>query len=82
MAVLSTGKNSVALPPLVYVIALTQFALPFMYSGVGIALPSLGRELAMSGVGLGLIETVYLAAGAAFLLPLGCIAQHSDKRTL
>ena len=55
MAVLSTGKNSVALPPLVYVIALTQFALPFMYSGVGIALPSLGRELATSGVGLGLI---------------------------
>ena len=82
MAVLSTGKNSVALPPLVYVIALTQFALPFMYSGVGVALPSLGRELATSGVGLGLIETVYLAAGAAFLLPLGCIAQHSDKRTL
>ena len=53
-----------------------------MYSGVGVTLPSLGLELATSGVGLGLIETVYLAAGAAFLLPLGCIAQHSDKRTL
>ena len=82
MAVLSPDKNSVALPPLVYVLALTQFALPFMYSGVGVTLPTLGLELGTSGVGLGLIETVYLAAGAAFLLPLGCVAQHSDKRTL
>ncbi len=82
MAVLSSDKNSVALPPLVYVLALTQFALPFMYSGVGVTLPSLGLELGTSGVGLGLIETAYLAAGAAFLLPLGCVAQHADKRTL
>ena len=29
-----------------------------------------------------MIETVYLAAGAAFLLPLGCVAQHADQRTL
>ena len=64
MAVLSSDKHSIALPPLVYVLALTQFALPFMYSGVGVTLPSLGLELGTSGVGLGLIETVYLAAGS------------------
>ena len=82
MAAPSSDKHSIALPPLVYVLALTQFALPFMYSGVGVTLPSLGLELGTSGVGLGLIETVYLAAGAAFLLPLGCVAQRADKRTL
>ena len=81
-AIKATDNNGAALPPLVYVLALTQFALPFMYSGVGVTLPSLGLALGTSGVGLGLIETVYLAAGAAFLLPLGAIAQHSDKRTL
>ena len=66
MAGQSPDNNRAALLPLVYVLALTQFALPFMYSGVGVTLPSLGLELGTSGVGLGLIETVYLAAGAAF----------------
>ena len=71
-----------ALPSIAYLMALTQFAIPFMYSGVGVTLPTLGVELAASGVALGLVESVYLAGGAAFLLPLGCVAQHSDKRTL
>ena len=76
------NTQSLVLPPVAYLMALTQFAIPFMYSGVGVTLPTLGIELAASGVELGLIESVYLAGGAAFLLPLGCVAQHSDKRTL
>ncbi len=66
----------------VYVVALTQFAIPFMYSGVALTLPAMGLELAASGVSLALIETVYLGAGAAFLLPLGRIAESADKNTL
>jgi len=41
---------------LVYVIALTQFAMPFMFSGVGITLPLMGVELHASAVALGLVE--------------------------
>ena len=67
---------------IVYVVALTQFAIPFMYSGVALTLPAMGLELAASGVSLALIETVYLGAGAAFLLPLGRIAESADKYTL
>ncbi len=69
-------------PAIVYVVALTQFAIPFMYSGVALTLPAIGLDLAASGVSLALIETVYLGAGAAFLLPLGRIAETADKGTL
>ncbi|MFL2546363.1 MAG: MFS transporter [Candidatus Rariloculaceae bacterium] len=69
-------------PVVVYVIALTQFAMPFMYSGVALTLPAVGLELAASGVSLALIETVYLGAGAAFLLPLGRVAENADRHTL
>ncbi len=70
------------LPIVVYIIAFTQFALPFMYSGVAVTLPTMGIDFGASGVTLALIETVYLGAGAAFLLPLGCVAETTDKRTL
>ena len=70
------------MPTVVYVIVLTQFAIPFMYSGVALTLPATGLELSASGVALTLIETVYLGAGAAFLLPLGRIAESADKITL
>ena len=79
---LKQNSPSGHLPAVVYIIALTQFVLPFMYSGVTVTLPALGLEFAASGVTLALIETVYLGAGAAFLLPLGCIAEKTDKRTL
>ena len=70
------------MPAVVYVIVLTQFAIPFMYSGVVLTLPAIGLELAASGVSLALIEIVYLGAGAAFLLPLGRVAETADKSTL
>ncbi|MFD2230225.1 MFS transporter [Alkalimarinus sediminis] len=67
---------------LVYVIALTQFAMPFMFSGVGITLPLMGVELHASAVALGLVETGYLGAAAAFLLPVGRLADATDKKML
>jgi MFS family permease len=76
------SQQAQTFPAVVYVIALTQFALPFMYSGVALTLPAVGLELAASGVSLALIETVYLGAGAAFLLPLGRVAENADKHTL
>ena len=70
------------MPAVVFVIVLSQFVIPFMYSGVALTLPATGLELAASGVALTLIETVYLGAGAAFLLPLGRVAESADKITL
>ena len=65
-----------------WTVAVSQFAGPFMFSGVGIALPAVGRELAVSGAGLGLIEGLYLGTAAALLLPAGRLGDAGDKNSL
>lgn len=67
---------------ILYVMALTQFAMPFMFAGVGITLPVMGAELHASALMLGLVETVYLGAATAFLLPVGRLADLTDKNTI
>lgn len=67
---------------IIWVIILTQFATPFMFSGVAITLPEMGRELHASAVALGLVESVYLGMSAALLLPIGRIADATDRATL
>ncbi len=66
----------------IYVLALSQFAGTFMYSGVGITLPLVGQELQASGVQLGLIEIIYLGAASAFLLPVGQFADLTDRASI
>lgn len=60
----------------------SQFGPPFLFSGVAVALPSMGQELGMSARELGLVETVFLASGTAFLLPAGKLADVTGRRTL
>ncbi len=60
----------------------SQFAPPFMFSGVAIALPTMGTELNAGGTALSLVETLFLAGSLAFLLPSGRLADAGDKRTL
>lgn len=77
------SKNRLlSLPITAYVLALAQFSAPFMVSGVGVTLPALGRDLQVSGVSLGLIETIYLGAASAFLLPVGHFADSYDKNLI
>ena len=66
----------------VWTVAFTNFALPFMFSGVGVAAPAMGRDLAMSGAALGLFETLYLGTAAALMLPAGRIGDAGDKNSL
>ncbi len=63
-------------------VAFSQFVTPFMFSGVGVTLPSLALELHATGIHLGLIESVYMGVTAAVLLPMGKIADLTDKRTI
>ncbi len=67
---------------IIYILALSQFAAPFMFSGVGITLPVIGKELQASGVQLGLIEIIYLGAASAFLLPIGRLADLTDRNLI
>src|SRR6266478_6588558 len=53
-----------------------------MISGVAVALPALGNDLAAGATALSLVETVFLAAAVALLLPAGRLADASDKAAL
>lgn len=67
---------------LVPTIIASQFAGPFMFAGVAVALPAMGSELAAGATSLGLVETLFLAGSVAFLLPIGRLADASDKATV
>ncbi len=67
---------------LVWVIVASQFAPPFMFSGVAVALPTLGVELGAGAAALGLVESLFLAGNVALLLPIGRLADATDKRRL
>jgi len=60
----------------------SQFAPPFMFSGVAVALPAMGEKLNAGGTSLSLVETLFLAGSLSFLLPAGRLADAGDKRTL
>ncbi len=67
---------------LVVAIIASQFAPPFMFSGVAVALPSMGSELRAGATSLWLVETLFLGCQLAVQLPLGRLADATDKRTL
>lgn len=62
-------------------LALSNLVVPLMGAGVAVTLPNMGRELGMGGGSLGLVETLYLGAIAAFLLPAGQLGDAGDKRS-
>lgn len=62
------------------VVATVQFLTPFMFSAVGVALPSLGREFSATAVELGLVEMAYILAVALLLLPIGRFADIHGRR--
>src|SRR4051812_6345611 len=67
---------------LVPAIAASQFAGPFMISGVAVALPALGADLNAGATALSLVETLFLAASVALLLPAGRLGDAADKVAL
>ncbi|MEQ1632913.1 MAG: MFS transporter [Planctomycetota bacterium] len=62
-------------------IVASNFGPPFLFSGVAVALPAMGKELGASATELGLVETTFLCSSLALLLPVGRLADASDKRT-
>ncbi len=67
---------------LIALIALSQFASAFMHAIVGVPLPTMARELGASGLELSLLDTVFLGAAAALLMPIGRFADVTDKNSL
>ncbi|XUD94507.1 Major facilitator superfamily MFS_1 [Oleidesulfovibrio alaskensis] len=67
---------------MLYTVAATQFIMPFMFSGVAVTLPVMGQEFGAGGTALGLVESIYLAATGALLLPLGRLADMAGHAPL
>jgi MFS family permease len=67
---------------LVWTIVASQFAPPFMFSGVAVALPTMGADLGAGATALGLVETLFLSGHLAFLLPIGRLAESGDRPAL
>ena len=68
-------------PVLVLVpVCLAQFMAPFMLTAVGVALPSLGRELGASAVQLGLVEQLYVLSVAMVVLTFGRLGDIIGQR--
>lgn len=61
-------------------VSVASFLMPFMLSGVGVALPSIGREFGASAVELGLVETAYMASASIFLLAMGRLGDLHGRR--
>ena len=73
--------NKISPSATLWVIAAVQFLTPFMFSAIGVALPTIGREFSANAVQLGLVEMVYILGVALFLLPVGRFADiHGRKK--
>ncbi|MFO7688983.1 MAG: MFS transporter [Cryobacterium sp.] len=64
------------------VATLTSFLGPFMGSSVNVALPSMGREFAMSSVGLGWVNMAFLTTAAAFAIPFGRLGDIFGRKKI
>lgn len=63
-------------------VCIAQFMAPFMLTSVGVALPSLGRDLGASAVQLGLVEQLYVLSLAMTMLTFGRFGDIVGQRSL
>jgi MFS family permease len=63
-----------------FAVGTASFLMPFMLSGVGVALPSIGRELSASAIQLSLVETAYVLSVSIFLLTMGRLGDIHGRR--
>ncbi len=67
----SSQQPPVSATATLFAVSTASFLMPFMFSGVGIALPSIGREMGATAAQIGLVETGYMMSVSMFLLLMG-----------
>jgi EmrB/QacA subfamily drug resistance transporter len=63
-------------------VCIAQFMAPFMLTSIGVALPSLGRDLGASAMQLGLVEQTYVLSLAMFMLTFGRLGDIVGQRIM
>jgi EmrB/QacA subfamily drug resistance transporter len=76
----ANGETQVTKRVVMLIAAMSSFITPFTFSSVNIALPSIGRDLQLNAVSLGWVATAYLLSSAAFLVPLGRLADIRGRK--
>ncbi len=64
------------------VVTLGAFLIPFLSSSLVVALPAMGKELAMGAVMLSWVSSAYLLAAAVFLIPFGRLADIVGRKRI
>lgn len=64
------------------VVCIVQFITPFMMSGVGVALPSIGGHFSASAFQLGLAEMMYMLGVTLLLMPAGQAADIMGRKKI
>lgn len=68
--------------PVLLLVALGSFLIPFMGSSLSIALPLIGNDLTGNVIMLSWLPTVFVLATAAFLLPFGKLADIYGRKKI
>lgn len=64
------------------VVTLGTFLTPLGGSAMNVALPTIGKELAMSAISLSWVMTAYLLAATVFLIPFGRVADIYGRKMI
>ena len=76
----SSEENSNLKRSVLLVSAFAAFLTPFLSSSINLALPSIGKDLGASAVGLGWVASSFLLSSAMFLLPFGRLADIIGRK--
>jgi len=64
------------------VVTLAAFVTPFLASAVNVALPTIGRDLAMDAIQLTWLATAYILSAAVFMVPMGRLADIYGRKRI
>lgn len=75
-------EQTVSKKVILFIMTLSSFLTTFMASSLNVALPSIGKEFAISAVMLSWVATAYLLTAALFLVPFGKIADIYGRKKI
>ena len=74
------GQPAVSALAVLVTVCSAQFMVPLMFTAVGVALPTVGRELGATALQLGLVEQLYLLPLAMSMLTFGRLGDILGRR--